>query len=173
MTSLRITPTNEEKVMREGDLIVSKTDIKGRITYGNRTFNEFSGFTENELLGTQHNIIRHPDMPRAVFKLLWDRIQAGQEVFAFVKNICKDGSFYWVLANVTPSYDAQGTLLGYFSVRRKPNRGAVAALSDVYQLMLNEERRVGPKDACAASLTLLTNVLNQKGVSYEKFILSI
>jgi PAS domain S-box-containing protein len=123
MTSVRITPTNEEKVMREGDLIVSKTDIKGRITYGNRTFNEFSGFKENELLGTQHNIIRHPDMPRAVFKLLWDRIQAGQEVFAFVKNICKDGSFYWVLANVTPSYDAQGTLLGYFSVRRNLTPG--------------------------------------------------
>ena len=131
MTSLRITPTNEEKVMREGDLIVSKTDIKGRITYGNRTFNEFSGFTENELLGTQHNIIRHPDMPRAVFKLLWDRLQAGQEVFAFVKNISKDGSFYSVLANVTPSYDAPsapGTSIT--TVTAGPsNTGALSGLS--------------------------------------------
>jgi len=70
-----ITPTSVEKVMREDDFIVSKTDLKGRITYGNRVFVEFSGYEEEELLGAQHNIIRHPDMPRAVFKLLWDTIQ--------------------------------------------------------------------------------------------------
>ena len=80
--------------MREGELIVSKTDLKGRITYGNRAFNHYSGFTERELIGKQHNIVRHPDMPRAVFQLLWDRLKAGQEVFAFVKNIAKSGSFY-------------------------------------------------------------------------------
>jgi len=173
MTSFRITPTNQEKVMREGDLIVSKTDIKGRITYGNRTFNEYSGFKESELLGTQHNIIRHPDMPRAVFKLLWDRLQAGQEVFAFVKNISKDGSFYWVLANVTPSYDAQGTLLGYFSVRRKPNPKAIAQIQPLYRQMLQAERSAGTRDAIAASTQLLTGTLAANQISYDDFVLGL
>jgi hypothetical protein len=85
----------------------------------------------------------------------------------------KDGGFYWVFANVTPNLDAQGKPEGYFSVRRMPSRAAVSALGDVYRLMLDEERRAGPKDACAASLALLVGVLKQKGVSYEKFILSI
>lgn len=159
--------------MRDDDFIISKTDLKGRITYCNRIFIEFSGFEEHELLGAQHNIVRHPDMPRGVFKFLWDTLEAKKECFAYVKNMSKDGGFYWVLANVTPNLDAQGIAEGYFSVRRKPGRGAVSALSDVYQLMLDEERRAGPRDACAASIALLTSVLNQKGVSYEKFILSI
>ena len=99
-----ITPTAVERVMREDDFIISLTDTKGRITYGNRIFIEFSGYTEDELLGTQHNIIRHPDMPRSVFKLLWDKIQAKEECFAYVKNMSKDGSFYWVFANITPTF---------------------------------------------------------------------
>lgn len=167
------TPSQQERLMRDDDFIISKTDLKGRITYCNRIFIEFSGFEEHELLGAQHNIVRHPDMPRGVFKFLWDTLEAKKECFAYVKNMSKDGGFYWVLANVTPNLDAQGIAEGYFSVRRKPGRGAVSALSDVYQLMLDEERRAGPRDACAASIALLTSVLNQKGVSYEKFILSI
>ena len=159
--------------MRDDDFIISKTDLKGRITYCNRIFIEFSGYTESELLGAQHNIVRHPDMPRGVFKFLWDTLEQKKECFAYVKNMSQDGGFYWVFANVTPNMDEQGKVDGYFSVRRKPERGAVSALADVYRLMLDEERRAGPKDACAASLALLTSVLNQKGVSYEKFILSI
>jgi hypothetical protein len=87
--------------------------------------------------------------------------------------MAQDGSFYWVLANVTPNLDAQGQPEGYFSVRRKPSRGAVSAMSDMYRLMLEEERRAGPKEACAASLALMTGFLNQKEISYEKFILSL
>jgi PAS domain S-box-containing protein len=166
-------PTQQERLMRDDDFIISKTDLKGRITYCNRIFIEYSGFDEHELLGAQHNIVRHPDMPRGVFKFLWDTLEAKKECFAYVKNMSKDGSFYWVMANVTPNLTAQGAVEGYFSVRRKPGRGAVSALSDVYKLMLDEERRAGPRDACAASIALLTSVLNQKGVSYEKFILSI
>lgn len=96
MKDKAITPTRNERVMREDDFIVSKTDLKGRITYGNEIFIEFSGYTEQELLGSQHNIIRHPDMPRAAFKLAWDTIQAGREFFAYVKNMSKDGGFYSV-----------------------------------------------------------------------------
>ena len=87
-----IQPTSIERKMRENDFIVSKTNPKGIITYGNPIFIEFSGYTEAELLGSQHNIIRHPDMPRAAFKLAWDTIQSGREFFGYVKNMSKDGT---------------------------------------------------------------------------------
>lgn len=159
--------------MRENDFIVSKTDLKGRITYGNRIFIEFSGYSEKELLGAQHNIIRHPDMPRAVFKLLWDTIQGGQECFAYVKNMAKDGSFYWVFANVTPSYDEQGNVIGYLSVRRKPKSEAVKLAADLYQRMLAAEKQAGAQNAIAASSEILTRLLAEKEMSYEQFILSL
>jgi PAS domain S-box-containing protein len=162
-----------ERVMREDDFLVSKTDLKGRITYGNRIFIEYSGYSEAELLGTQHNIIRHADMPRGVFKFLWDTLQARKECFAYVKNRSKDGGFYWVFANVTPSFHADGSVAGYFSVRRKPRASGVAAVSGLYRQMLEAEQRAGTRDACAASLALLNNALAQHGVSYESFILSI
>jgi len=172
--SLRdIVPTDKEIVMREDDFIVSKTDLKGRITYGNKTFIEFSGFKEEDILGIQHNVIRHPDMPRAVFKLLWSSIQEGREIFAYVKNICKDGSFYWVIANITPSVDATGAVLGYYSVRRKPHARAIPVISVLYRQMLEEERRVGTRDAIAASTRLMDQFLHEKGMSYEQFVLSL
>lgn len=169
----KIQPTRSEKVMRENDFIVSKTDVKGRITYGNEIFIEFSGYSESELLGAQHNIIRHPDMPRGVFQFLWDSIAAGNEVFAYVKNMSKDGGFYWVFANVTPDYDAAGNIIGYLSVRRAPKRSAVQLLDGLYRQMLEAEQKAGPKDACAASLALLVGVLEQKGMSYEELILAL
>ena len=169
----QIQPTLQERVMREDDFLVSKTDLKGRITYGNRIFIEYSGYSEQELLGAQHNIVRHPDMPRGVFKFLWDTIQTKQECFAYVKNMSRDGGFYWVFANVTPSINPRGEVEGYFSVRRKPKPSAVALMAGLYEQLLEEEKRAGPKDACAASLAMLTNILGQKGLSYEQFILSI
>lgn len=168
-----VRPTGVEKVMREDDFIVSKTDLKGRITYGNRIFIEYSGYTEAELLGSQHNIIRHPDMPRAVFKLLWDTIQAGNECFAYVKNMAKDGSFYWVLANVTPSYDPAGNMIGFLSVRRKPGPDAISTVSGIYKTMLDAEKQAGARDAIAASSSILADLLSAKGMSYEEFALSL
>lgn len=168
-----ITPTSTEKVMREDDFIVSKTDPNGRIIYGNRIFIEFSGYTETELLGSQHNIIRHPDMPRAVFKLLWDTIRAKREFNGYIKNMAQDGSFYWVFANVTPNLDPQGNITGFFSVRRKPKPTAVAAVTDLYRAMLDAERRAGPKDAIAASTKILTDLLTEKGMSYDELVLAL
>jgi len=173
MKNKSITPTDKEKFMREDDFIVSKTDTKGRITYGNRIFMEFSGYSESELLGAQHNIIRHPDMPRAVFKLLWDTISEGKEIFAYVKNLARDGSFYWVYANVTADYDTQGNIIGYFSVRRKPNPDAITTISQLYSEMLAEENRVGPKQAIEASSKILMNLLQSKESSYEELITSL
>lgn len=94
----RPTPTGVERRFGEDELIVTKTDLKGRITYCNEVFVRMSGYTEQECLGEPHNIIRHPDMPRCVFKLLWDTIQGGQEIFAYVLNLSKNGDHYWVLA---------------------------------------------------------------------------
>jgi len=168
-----ITPTSVERKMREEDFIVSKTDLKGRITYGNRIFIEFSGYSEAELIGTQHNIIRHPDMPRAVFKLLWDTIQAKRECNAYVKNMAKDGSYYWVFANVTPNFDRTGNITGYFSVRRKPKADAVATVTGLYRAMLEAERSAGARDAIAASSRILTDLLAEKDLSYDELVLAI
>ncbi|QEL66482.1 hypothetical protein OTERR_30060 [Oryzomicrobium terrae] len=169
----KVVPTDREKVMREHDFIVSKTDLKGRITYGNRTFIEYSGYSEAELLGKPHNIIRHPDMPRGVFKYLWDTLAEGRECFAYVKNLAKDGSFYWVFANVTPSRDEAGQVIGYFSVRRKPKPAALQVMDEVYRAMLAEEQRAGPRDAMDASLAWLGAALASKETDYERFILSL
>lgn len=168
-----ITPTSVERVMREDDFIVSMTDLKGIITYCNRIFIEFSGYSESELLGTQHNIIRHPDMPRAVFKLLWDKIQNREECFAYVKNMAKDGGFYWVFTNVTPTFDAAGNITGYFSVRRKPKHSGVQTASAVYAAMLEAEKKAGPANAIAAATKVLVDILNEKGLSYDELVLAI
>ncbi len=166
-----IVPTTVERKLRENDFIVSKTDLKGRITYGNRIFIELSGYSEAELIGSQHNIVRHPDMPRGVFKLLWDTIQAGNECFAYVKNLAADGSFYWVMANVTPSYDQDGKAIGYLSVRRRPKDDAVRRIAEIYREMLAAEQKAGARDAVAASSALLSELLAKSGKTYEQFIL--
>lgn len=168
-----IVPTSVERVMREDDFIVSMTDLKGRITYGNRIFIEFSGYSEAELLGSQHNIIRHPDMPRAVFKLLWDNIQGANECFAYVKNMSKDGGFYWVFTNVTPTFDLSGNITGYISVRRKPKLSGIQTVTGLYAAMLEAEKKAGPANAIAASTKILVDLLNEKGLSYDELVLAI
>jgi PAS domain S-box-containing protein len=164
----KITPTNIETKLRDNDFIVSKTDSKGIITYCNQIFIEMSGYSEQELIGKQHNIIRHPDMPRAAFHLLWQTIKTGEEFFAYVKNMRKDGGFYWVYANVTARLPVEKNL-GYYSVRRKPSQQKIDLLSPIYAEMVAEEKRVGAKDAIAASTEILLAKLDQLGTTYEEF----
>ena len=160
--------------MDKNTYIVSKTDTKGRITYANRTFMKISDYSEKELIGVQHNILRHPDIPRGAFQLMWDTISTGQEFFAYVINLCKNGDHYWVLANVTPSYDENKNIIGYFSVRRLPRPEAVAAMIPVYAQMVVEEQRAGSKKAIEASQALLMNTIKEAGHdTYETFILSL
>ncbi|MET0010697.1 MAG: PAS domain-containing protein [Candidatus Thiodiazotropha sp. 6PLUC4] len=169
----RIVPTNREVQVNEHDFIVSKSDPKGRIVYANRLFMKISGYREDELLGQQHNILRHPDMPRGLFHVLWRSITQGQECFAFVKNLCKNGDHYWVLANITPDYDAQDRVIGYFSVRRKPSREAVDFFSGLYRQMLSAESVSGTKDAIVASTELLNEAIQDQGFeNYETFVFS-
>ena len=126
--------TNVEREYRDGETIVSKTDLGGRISYVNPYFCEMSGFTEQELMGQPQNIIRHPDMPPEAFADLWDTIKSGRPWTGFVKNRCKNGDHYWVEANVTPIRES-GTVVGYMSVRGKPGRIQVEEASRLYQLM--------------------------------------
>jgi PAS domain S-box-containing protein len=173
MKDSKIIPTQNERVMRENDFIVSKTDPKGIITYCNPIFIEFSGYAEEELLGSQHNIIRHPDMPRAAFKLVWDTIQSGNEVFAYVKNMSRDGGHYWVFTHITPDFGPGGNIVGYTSVRRCPKRSAVEAITPVYRQMRQAEKAAGARDAIAASTAILVGLLKTSGISYEELVFSL
>ena len=165
--------SSQEIVIHEDDFIVSKTDPKGKIIYCNRIFMEIAGYSETELLGQPHNIIRHPDMPRSVFRALWQTLQAGREFFGVIKNRTKSGGYYWAFANVTPSLDAQGQLLGYFSVRRCPSRQGIETLAPLYRQMVEEEaRHDSARNAMDASWDILQQRLNQAGMSYDQFILS-
>lgn len=153
----------------ENLFIVSKTDLKGRITYANDLFIEISGYQEKELIGKPHNILRHPDMPKAIFKLLWERAQAGKEMFAYVKNRTKHNHYYWVHAYITPITDTKtNTIIGYHSVRRSPSQKGLSVIEPLYDKMLKAEQHNGVQ----ASLSLLENTLSHLKVSYDAFILS-
>jgi PAS domain S-box-containing protein len=166
-------PTERELFIPDDACIVSKTDPKGLITYGNRLFIEMSGYSERELLGIQHNIVRHPSMPRGIFQLLWDTLKSQQEFNGYIKNITRDGSYYWSFANVTPSLAPDGTLLGYYSVRRRPRTEGVAVIQDLYREMLAAEKEAGRKDAVATSMAILKERLSSKGVEYDEFVLTL
>ena len=164
-------PTGRELFFRPSELIVSKTDTRGRITYANSVFQHLAGYAEHELLGRPHSIIRHPDMPMCVFQLLWERIAAGHEVFAYVVNLARNGDHYWVFAHVTPTYDADHQIVGYHSNRRVPARDAVEQISGIYQLLRDEERRHKDKrEGLAASRAVLDSHLESQGMTYDAFV---
>jgi PAS domain S-box-containing protein len=170
----RRSPSGVEVPFDREEIIVSKTDTRGRITYANHVFLKVAGYTEAEILGQPHSCIRHPDMPRCVFKLLWETIERGEEVFAYVVNLAKNGDHYWVLAHVTPSFDASGQIVGYHSNRRCPDRRAVDAIRPLYAALLAAERGHATKaEAIAASTRLLDETLARAGLSYEAFVFSL
>ncbi|MCK5828986.1 MAG: PAS domain-containing protein [Methylococcales bacterium] len=171
---LNITPNNTQKKLGEHDFIVSKTDKSGRVTYANRIFMNIAGLSEKELLGVQHNIIRHPDMPRGVFQFMWNTLKAGEEFIGFVKNLCANGEYYWVFANITPDYDENGKLQGYYSVRRQPPQSALDVLIPVYKEMLAIEKSSFTREAPEKSLAYLFDIVNQSGVkNYNRLILDL
>lgn len=163
-----------QRFFGEDEIIVSKTDLRGVITYANDVFCRVSGYTVRELLGAPHSLIRHPKMPRIVFKLVWDRIASGQEIFGYVINMAKNGDFYWVLAHVTPSFDETGRIIGYHSNRRTPSPAAIEVIGPVYAALLAEELRHGNKAAgMEASFKLLVAKLNELGLSYDELVFKL
>ncbi|WP_347989804.1 PAS domain-containing protein [Methylomonas sp. AM2-LC] len=129
--SRKVFYTEIETPYPDGKLIVSTTSPEGIINHVNKAFVEMSGYTEEELLGAPHNILRHPDMPAVAFKDLWDTILRGEKWQGIVKNLRKDGGYYWVKATVIPNVRA-GKVVGYTSVRRKPSRTKVEACIQLY-----------------------------------------
>jgi PAS domain S-box-containing protein len=157
------------KNLNTEDFIVSKTDIKGNITYVNKSFIEMSEYTKEELLGKPHKIIRHKKMPKIVFKILWEKVRKGEEVLAFVLNTTKNNNEYWVFANITASHDRNGKIIGYYSVRRKINSSIIKDVENLYKELINIEQTKG----VSGSEKFLLSILKEKGVSYNEFITNI
>ena len=169
-----VAPTGEARTFAPDELIVSKTDLRGVITYANDVFLRISRYELDEVLGRPHNLIRHPEMPRAVFALLWHTLSEGRELFAYINNLASDGAHYWVLAHVTPSYSADGAVIGYHSNRRRPSPGAIRTVTPLYRRLVEEERRhPTAKAAVAASSRLLDELVAAEAGSYEEFIWSV
>ncbi len=168
-------PTGVERFFKDDEIIVSKTDLKGKLTYTNRVFMRISDYDERDLLGAPHSVIRHPDMPRCIFKLLWETIQAKKEIFAYVVNMCKNGDHYWVFAHVTPSLDVSGNILGYHSNRRVPDRRTLeGTIIPLYKSLLAEEQKHAErKKGLASSYSMITNILSEKGMDYDEFVFSL
>lgn len=134
----QVEPVDEEYLF-QGRVIISETDTKGTITFANRKFCEISGYTADELLGQPHNIIRHPDMPKEAFQKLWDTIKNGQTWHGLVKNLRKDGKFYWVETEIAPVKDADGKLTGYIAARKPAGRKDIEETEAIYKTMLSHE----------------------------------
>ncbi len=135
---VRPTPIDEEYRFEQG-LIISSTDLRGIITYANRKFCEISGYSKDELKGSNHNIVRHLDMPKAVFQNLWDTIRSGKEWTGIVKNLRKDGRYYWVYSHITPIKNNDGETIGYSAARRPASETEIAESSALYKEMLEKE----------------------------------
>lgn len=128
---------DEEHKFKTG-LIISSTDLKGIITYVNRKFCQIAGYTKDELMGENHNIVRHPDMPKATFQEVWNTIQAGEEWTGIVKNLRKDGRYYWVYSHITPIV-TDGEITGYTAARRPAAEDEVAESISLYKDLLQKE----------------------------------
>jgi len=146
--------------------IISDTDKKGTSTTPNDVFQEVAGYSEDELVGANHNIVRHDDMPRACFKLVWDTIKSGKEIKAYVINKAKNGDHYWVLATVTPTAD------GYHAERSAPNPATVnEVIAPLYKQMRDKEKEMNySNEGMKASTQILLDVLSEKGLSYDELI---
>ena len=167
--------TGVERFFDDDEIIVSKTDLKGHVTYANRVFLRMAGYTDQEILGQPHSIIRHPEMPRCIFKLLWDTLGSGKEIFAYVINRSANGDHYWVLAHVTPSYDDSGNVTGYHSSRRTVDRAVLDdTIIPLYKSLLDEENRhTDRKAGMQSSFDMVLNILKDKGMDYDELVFSL
>lgn len=168
------TEKGRERILDKDAFIVSKTDLKGHITYANRIFLDIADYSESEVLGKPHSILRHPLMPKTLFKIVWEHLHENKEVFAIIINRTKDDCFYWVAANLTPDFNLEGKKVGYFSIRRQPTQKAIKTMSHLYKQILEVEQ-AQPNDhlAIEAGKVFLNQYLEQQGVSYEEFIIAL
>lgn len=164
-----------ERFFDEDEIIVSKTDLKGKLTYVNRVFLRLASMTEKQCIGMPHNIIRNPEMPKCVFKLLWDTLQSGEEIFAYVNNRAVNGDNYWVYAHVTPSMDGNNNIIGYHSNRRVPNRQILnEQIIPLYKdLLAAEQAAASPAEGMKASSEIIDDLLRDKNMTFNQFMFSL
>lgn len=167
--------TGVERRFGADEIIVSKTDLTGKLTYGNRTFFKLAGMDEKRCIGQQHNIIRHPEMPRCVFKLAWNTLKDGKEFFGYVNNRSANGDNYWVFAHMTPSFDGSHNIIGYHSNRRVANRQILdSSIIPLYKdLLATEKASSSPKEGLEAGYNKIINLLKEKNMSFNQFIFSL
>ncbi len=165
----RPAPIDKEINLDPSKSIMSKTDARGIIEYANDYFMEISGYEEYELMGQPHNIIRHPDMPQVIFKLMWDRLNKGENIHAFVKNLAKDGRYYWVLTNFETKYDEEGIIISHYARRKAAPKNAIYSIDKLYKTLRAIERRQGLE----TSEKYLMGLLEEKQVTYDAFILNL
>ncbi len=137
-TIMKPDPLNQE-VLFDGGVMITETDTAGIIVYANRKFREMTGYTKEELVGSPHNINRHPDMPKAAFAQMWETIKRGEMWEGYVKNLRKDGKYYWVVVWVKPKLDENGNIIGYIAGRKVPDRNLVIKFENEYRRMKDEE----------------------------------
>jgi PAS domain S-box-containing protein len=158
---------HEEIVLDPKKYILSKTDAKGVIEYGNEYFVEISGYKEEELIGKPHNIVRHPDMPKIIFKFLWQRLQNDENIIAVVKNRAKDGRFYWVMTDFEIKKDpVTNQITSYFAYRKAAPRKAIEAIEPLYKKLCDIEKVSGMD----GSYKYLVALLEAQGKTYDQFI---
>ncbi len=135
-------PTDEE-VLFDGGIMITETDLAGKITFANRKFVQMSAYEKDELIGESHRIMRHPDMPKCAFKDLWNTVKKGQSWKGYVKNLRKDGAFYWVIVYITPKLDDDGKHIGYIAARKVPERATLEEIKKTYAALLQKELETG------------------------------
>jgi PAS domain S-box-containing protein len=167
--------TGRESLFEDDEIIVSKTDLKGRITYANDVFLRVARLSEKQCLGEPHSLIRHPHMPRCVFKLLWDTLASGKEIFAYVINRAANGDHYWVYAHVTPSFNDSGEIVGYHSNRRTPDMAIVNEhIIPLYKKLREEEQRHhNRKEGLQASFQLVLDTLKGLELEYDEYVCTL
>lgn len=161
------TPINEQVPLDKYKYILSRTDDKGTIEFGNDYFYEISGYSTHEMIGHPHSMIRHPDMPKVVFKLMWDRLKQGKNIFAVVKNLAKDGRYYWVTTKFEIRKDPMdNSITGYMAYRQAAKPKSVDKISKLYEELLAIEKSSGVE----ASEKYLIGYLESKRATYDEFI---
>ena len=169
MKFYRPLPINQEIAVSSREFIVSKTDEYGNILYTNEFFTKVTGYTQSEVIGQPHSILRHPDMPRAIFFLMWQRIRSGNNITALVKNLAKSGKYYWVTTDFEIQKDITSNSVNYIAFRRMAPKKAVQAIVPLYKTLLDIEKKHGLE----ASLMYLQGYLDERHMDFDEFMASI
>ncbi len=157
---------NEEITFSKNKFLVSKTDLKGKIIFVNKNFCDISGYREDILIGSQHNIVRHPDMPKVIFFLVWKNLLSGRKITTILKNLAKSGKYYWVIADFEPKFNAEGEIISLTAFRRVAPNYVVDEVEELYSILLAIEKKHGMEK----SLAYLEGFLDEKSMTYDKYI---